>query len=720
MGLLSPASFVPLPSAPVPIGSGCRGALIRNAGQPLLRVGSVLPISLQRETPRGMQRNTYRGADVSGVADRAYEYCQDRRVRSLKVRGISCGGCGGQGSYTYGWALELARAAATPNESHIRVHIQLPHEESVESVRRILIFNAYGEKLVDARCVQESPSSPELCWVYGAGYGTDGEEEWCLRHRYWPSALGAFDPGGVLGCLDGVAPPFEGEGGVQDYQASATTGRHDEYRYTWVYPQGGGDTTFALKTLLGEGSDPAAAAPMYAVTTAIRAADPYRKRALPLEISEYEGENLPHTTVFQYLQWHEEDPLAFSQYTKTYPEVSQAKNGSGSSTSETFGEDRFGMLCWRMDAAGRIEYREYDMVTWELSTLIQDACLEPPWGGQPPSNTIHAVTAYAYDPLGRLVRTESPGGLADDNGTELRRVERRVYARLGGPTGKLSADRLAVLVYPHVENDGGSGQATPKGEVSITVSTPGGRTHAVASAFLPPGTAPYFYVGHWEWGGTPAQTLHAIFQPRADCHLLERREYTYSYLGSDGPLEIRENVWTVPESSVSNSYYRTTRTHNGLGLLWRVEGPQTSWAPGISSFRELQLTSYDALGRPVAWSVGSETAGTIVVRRVAYDGGEPGGALVVGDGHLTCSVEYLGDASPPRVTRYEYDFRGLMKSAWEGYDPGTGTAVLVRVYERDYRGRVVEEASRVGTEEGTLRRPSTTSAVGSTRRRPTG
>ena len=212
---------------------------------------------------------------------------------------------------------------------------------------------------------------------------------------------------------------------------------------------------------------------------------------------------------------------------------------------------------------------------------------------------------------------------------------------------------------------------------------------------MPPGTAPYFYLGHWEWGSTPAQTLPAIFQPRADCRLLERREYSYAYEGSEEHLVVKEDVWTSPESSSPNSYYQTTRENNGLGLPWKVLGPLTS---GASGFRELRLTSYDALARAVSWSVGSEGGSDlVVVRRVAYDGGEPGGGLVVGDGHLTRSVAYRGEqASPDEETRYDFDWRGLAASVWEGYDASSGTAVVVTEYARDYRGRVVEEKRYAG------------------------
>ena len=659
-----------------------------------------------------LDASSYREADVSGVADRVYEYCEDHRTSALKLRGISCGGCGGQGSYSYGWALEKPQSVAVPNESHIKVHIRLPHEASVDSLRRILIFNAYGEKLLDARCVRETAGSPELSWVDAAEYGTEGEEAWRLRRRFWPSAMAAFDPGAFPECAPGPAPPFEGDGDIQGYQASPASGRQREYVYDWSQDP---EPVFTLTTNEGIAEE-GGFRPMDAVSVKLLAEGDYRRRAVTWKLSEYDedgGQVVVRDTTFSYTHRHTEDTLALKRWTKTYPAVSVSKNGPGYPVSEYFGESRLGMPQWQRNPAGRIEFRDYDAVTWELARIVEDADLsslpgaEPPPGFYTPSGAIHAETTFALDGLGRVVRVESPGGLADDE-TELRRVERRVYARLGGPSGKLSADRPAVLVYPHVENDLAENQtATPKGEVSISVSTPGGRPHAVASAYLPPGTAPYFYLGHWEWGSTPAQTLHAIFQPRADCHLLERREYSYAYEGSEEHLVVKEDVWTSPESSSPNSYYQTTRENNGLGLPWKVLGPLTS---GASGFRELRLTSYDALARAVSWSVGSEGGSDlVVVRRVAYDGGEPGGGLVVGDGHLTRSVAYRGEqASPDEETRYDFDWRGLTERVWEGYDASSGTAALVRVYARDYRGRVAEEAGRVGTEGGTLRSLSKT------------
>lgn len=647
-----------------------------------------------------LQESTYRTADVSALADRAATYCEDRRLRTLKVRGLSCGGCGGQGSYTYGWALEKRQAEGQPNQSHIRVHIELPRDSSVDSLRRIICFNPYGQKLIDARGVRESPGSQELFWVRAAEYGTTGSTAWFLRHAFWPSAKAAFAPSAMPACASGPAPPFEGTGSIEGYVPFSYSGKHLEYGYT--YPTGG---QVSIVTKLGQGKLRSAA--MSGVVR-VNLQDGYRKRAVTWALRHYVAPYAYLETWFDYGAGHAEDPLALGTYTKVSPAVATARNGSGSPTSESFHEDRLGMLRWRKDEAGRIEYREYDGLTGLISALVRDMDTAAAHPGLTPgvvpdafqstgADLIDALSTYAYDALGRLVSFDSPAGLADDNATQLRRTERNVWAKLAGNASNTWSDRPARLAYPHV------GGGAPRGEVSIEVLTPGGRTEAVAKAWLPAGTEPYFFADHWTWGD-PAERLDQVFAP-ANRVLLERTEYAYWHDPADDHLVVAERVWTEPESQPPDQGHEVVRHHDAQGRASKVVGRLSS---GAGAFREVQMTTHDPLGRPVAWSVGPEGSSLVVVRRAAYDGGEPGGPLVVGDGHATRTVAYTGEASSPdRHVRRDFDWRGLGTAVWHGYDPGAGTAVLIESSPSyssglpgegyDYAGRRIREFRYEGT-----------------------
>ena len=170
---------------------------------------------------------SYKTDALSALEDREYEYCVDRRPKTLSVKG-GCAGCcgGGTGDYAYTWYLGKAIAAASVNESHVKVSIALANDD-VHSSRRVLVFNAFGQKLIDATCVKESSESAELSWVWAGVYTTLTGGQWCLQDKFWPSACGSFDPnaGEALDCAAcGTNPVFSGNGGLSAYVPG--TGKH--------------------------------------------------------------------------------------------------------------------------------------------------------------------------------------------------------------------------------------------------------------------------------------------------------------------------------------------------------------------------------------------------------------------------------------------------------------------------------------------------------------
>jgi hypothetical protein len=295
---------------------------------------------------------SYKTDALSGLEDREYEYCVDRRPKTLSVKG-GCAGCGGGGTgdYAYTWYLGKAIAAAAVNESHVKVSIALANDD-VHSSRRVLVFNAFGQKLIDAACVKETEQSAELSWVWAGVYTTLTGGQWCLQDKFWPSACGSFDPnaGTALDCAaSGTNPVFSGNGGLSAYSPSSSSGKHALYTYAWSAP------CFDLTTSLGQGTGSASLVNLLRMQL-LWSGD--RMRWVRKQIQAYEADGVTHhDTTYNYTSFHAEDALAFKDVRVDHPIVSTANNGSGATVSEYFWYHKFGVLVWSKNGRDRITYR---------------------------------------------------------------------------------------------------------------------------------------------------------------------------------------------------------------------------------------------------------------------------------------------------------------------------------------------------------------------------
>ncbi len=81
--------------------------------------------------------------DLSALAERIYEYCKDRRVRTLQARAASCCSGGNGGLYTYKWYLGADQGSPDPQADdpaveHMLVTVDQPHGAEADSLRRIV------------------------------------------------------------------------------------------------------------------------------------------------------------------------------------------------------------------------------------------------------------------------------------------------------------------------------------------------------------------------------------------------------------------------------------------------------------------------------------------------------------------------------------------------------------------------------------------------------
>ena len=129
----------------------------------------------------------------------------------------------------------------------------------------------------------------------------------------------------------------------------------------------------------------------------------------------------------------------------------------------------------------------------------------------------------------------------------------------------------------------------------------------------------------------------------------EYRDFQRAWLDYAGRTVQTDRYLTVPHTpenpgTAGVDFYRTSQAYDSRGRLSYT----------INAVGTVNKTQYDALGRPIALSVGTDPAATTVTTRYQYDNG---GA---GDGNLTSITLVPGGGAAERTTRMYYDWRGRL------------------------------------------------------------
>ena len=375
--------------------------------------------------------------------------------------------------------------------------------------------------------------------------------------------------------------------------------------------------------------------------------------------------------------------------TVTYPAATALQNGSGSADLHVTYFDRLGRPTWTKDEAGFIQYRDYDGLTGQLKTYIEDVNTardtnadgddDEASGGQtffgkptgwstPTGAGLHLTTSLVYDKLGRATKFTAPNGNITYTVYKDADHEVRVYPGWGsqGPTQVVRQYRPAP----------GSGELVYD-EYLTTSATP------TTSSGVPTG-------GETISAGN-IESLAREFRNKAgqliatdSYHTLGSETYTRPVSpvsGTDMPVDI---------GTKNTHFYRTEYGYNKRGLPDRVLGGSGT----------ITRTVYDAMGRPtetwagtddqdgnaldgtVFWSPATATNAEFNLVKVAQTEYDNGG---VGDSLPTKVTSYPGGSAAARVSRFYYDWRDRLVAVKLGDEGGTGesTSVNRQVYFTD-------------------------------------
>ncbi len=603
---------------------------------------------------------TYPATSLTAYAERIYEYCKDRRVRTLQARAASCCSGGNGGLYTYEWYLGVDQGSPDPQADdpaveHMLVTVDQPHGAEADGLRRLVTYNTYGQITVDG-VEATQPGNPQLLYFLRvAAYDdTPGDTKWFPAHTWWPAAVNwetgiSFDETNPAEqtCEGTAARTFDPARNRATVLILPQTGKHRALEYSW------NGSSLTVQERYGEGELGTT------VPTSFRTYDLYdelpedvqRRRYLLGRNASYYWNALYASEVYTYgFHTGAGNLLAVNEITAVRDPILTDQNGSGQAVTTKRWFSFSGNLMWERDGrvvenCGYVNFYRYDPVTFQTDTEVIDIDTSaPPITLQgltipyPSRSGTHAnaLTLHSYDGLGRTMTSEVEAGLSDDGSTNQRRVARYVYTKITGDSAKLSPDLPVTLAYPYASDAG-----VKLGEVSISVSTPGGKGYMSASGYPGGGTTP-FYDAEWDPAAT---TLGAAYEAT----LISRSESEYD----PGTGKLTESrIWLEPNLDGGwSADYSTYHYYDTCGRLEKTEGPDID--SGAGTFRQVDKTVFDAIGRACERWTGSGETDMLLVSKTFYDGAVDG-TLKVGNGNVTMSRSYA-DAVNFRETVTECD-----------------------------------------------------------------
>jgi RHS repeat-associated protein len=377
----------------------------------------------------------------------------------------------------------------------------------------------------------------------------------------------------------------------------------------------------------------------------------------PLARSEtFTGEKQVGRLVTSYAYSWKPDSSHIASLIKTMPVVSTTENGTGTSYTEEMRFDDAGRPVWFRDAEGYVHYTQYDPISGSITLEVKDAnaslitsLISAPARLRPHAETpLHLVTTNVLDPLGRVIRTTTPGG----------RVIETVYDDAGH----------TVWVLPGVYADTGSG-----GKLRTTGPT------LVTRQYRPVAVGELLFTETLSLDIDIDANADGIRDSNLAIQSPNVRSLSRSIENSAGQVVAIDDYFSF-------SYPGTTVTYDANDPSF---GPATNLTAGgvrhrsefqfdtrgrnsvaIKANGTINIITFDGLGRPISALVGTSMANLVEISRTTYDNGG------IGDGNRTLAVTYPGGGAQPRVTSSSYDWRNREVVTWSGLTvDGNGATV---------------------------------------------
>jgi RHS repeat-associated protein len=593
--------------------------------------------------------------DLLDYADLHYKYDGQKRVTEVTALGEGCTICSasGEGTYTYSYSADSGNSDGYNSWKRKTV------ETLPDGTQRIYYLNYAGQKMLDITKVDSDE------WITYYRYDSQGR----LILQANPSAVTDYD--------EGYEELIDDDGGNLEFLADST-GLITTYSY--------GSSTTANSTTAGNAlgylsgmaikqgetgtSIPQSAIQYYAHESEVDGTFVYPVATQTV----YRNDNGTggQTTTYAYT-WREDggdetNQILATNVTSAF--VSSGQNGSNTTESSITVNDEYGRPVWQKDAAGFISYIEYDNATGAVLKSIRDVDTSEtgdfanlPYGWSTSSDSLHLITTYEVDSLGRTIKMVDPKGLIsytvyNDAAHEIRtyrgwdavnhRTELPVELTRSELIGTYThnsttyygtfTEYLTYSVFGSLEVDG-SGR--PIGDETINGSDLGlGFTYT-----------------------TTLQTLSRSLS-NAGGQLIKSDQY-YDFTGSTYTTSTFELT-----GADGDNFNRTEYVYDPRGRQARVLD-----AEGL-----ITRTVYDKLGRATSTWIGTDDTPTD-----PYELWSPtnnGGDMIqlsameydyngVGDGNLTRSIQIPGGGLDDRVTDYFYDWRNRTVAVKAGEEATT-------------------------------------------------
>ena len=374
-----------------------------------------------------------------------------------------------------------------------------------------------------------------------------------------------------------------------------------------------------------------------------------QKLVLPSQTIRYENDTATQSVTTQYAYTFHSGTLQIEQKTTTYPAVPTSQNGTNTVATKIERFNKAGQLVWSKDEMGIIHFNEYN-ASGNLVKSIQDVltstggfatALPAGWATVAGAGK-HLITEYEYDAQDRLVKTLGPKFDAVND------LNQAIISRPVSWTIYDDANRrtMSASGYATVNSSGVPSQYYLTNPVSIEKRDAAGRTTESIQA-------------------SRASTTGALLASDTFAQG-SYKSWTRYFYDAQGELLKTWQYFLIPTSGdgVKNTNYLETpvvQARNSMGEFNRTVAPDGT----------ITRTVFDWRGNAIQTWIGTNDTGATETNP-AGNGGANNMQRVsetdygIGGGCSTCSgakdkvraSTSYPTALTPRVTEYQYDWRG--------------------------------------------------------------
>jgi RHS repeat-associated protein len=314
---------------------------------------------------------------------------------------------------------------------------------------------------------------------------------------------------------------------------------------------------------------------------------------------------------------------AMASRTTASPAALTTQNGSGIAEAATEVFDAYGRVIWTRDQNNYLTYRSYDPATGAVVKSISDVDVSKtadfanlPSGWTTPAGvSVHQITQYEVDDLGRVTKLTDPAGAINYTVYKDASYEVRSYSGWGATVANAPTGPTKVMRRDLARN------YTERLSITTTPAISGGR---------PTGNEA-FVTGD----------IQALERDIFDDN--DRLQYQDRYLTMSGTSYV---TTTATLGTKDTNYERTVLGNDGAFVGYDLRGRRIR---SVDASGTITKVTYDAMNRLGDTFVGTIDASVVKISSNIYDLG------LVGNGTVTSSIAYAsGTVSYTTTNTYDY------------------------------------------------------------------